>query len=278
MIRRSLLVFVLLVIVYAAYIAFLKPELNTAQHQASGNRISAEQFLFSPHVTGSTVIVGSSLAFRIELDSLAPHTSNLSFGGLSVHDGLELVRRSGKKPARVVIETNMLFKEKDRGFLEALFQPGLYEMRKVAPILREENQPTGVLVGMIKKRMKNTEDPASAEPDSMSMSENLFDTNRGIFAKVPADSTQQRFLGMLKHEVQALEARGVQVLFMEVPISAELMTSPLAVRTRETVAQQFPNHHFIRSDRTWRTTDGLHLEWHNAQRYSRWLAKELDAP
>ncbi len=25
-----------------------------------------------------------------------------------------------------------------------------------------------------------------------------------------------------------------------------------------------------------RTTDGLHLEWHNAQRFSGWLARHLD--
>jgi hypothetical protein len=276
MIRRSLLVFAILVVGYALYIKFGKPELNTVQHQASGNRISAEQYVFSEDVPGATVIVGSSLSFRIAMDSLAPNTSNLSFGGLTVHDGLELVRRSGKKPKRVVIETNMIFKEADRAFLDAVFQPGLYELRKAAPILREENQPSGVLIGYIKRGAKQEgQGPGAAEPDSMAVSENLFDTNRGIFAKVPADSTQQRFMATLEHEVTALEANGAEVIFLEVPISAELMRSPLAIRAREAVAAHFPTHRFIRSDRTWRTTDGLHLEWHNAQRYSGWLAERL---
>lgn len=276
MIRRSLIVFAVLVIGYALYIKFGKPELNTVQHQASGNRISAEQYVFSPDVPDATVIVGSSLSFRIELDSLAPNTSNLSFGGLTVYDGLELVRRSGKKPKRVVVETNMIFKDPDRAFLDAVFQPGLFELRKAAPILREENQPTGVLVGYLKRGMKQEGDgPGATEPDSMLMSKNLFDTNRGIFAQLPADTTQQRFLATLEREVKALEANGAEVVFMEVPISGELMKSPLATRTREAVAARFPQHRFIRSEREWRTTDGLHLEWHNAQRYSRWLAHEL---
>lgn len=274
MIRRSLLVFAVLVIGYALYIRFGKPELSTVQHQASGNRISAEQYIFAPDVPDATVIVGSSLSFRIALDSLPPHTSNLGFGGLTVYDGLELVRRSGKKPKRVVVETNMIFKEADRAFLDAVFQPGLFELRKAVPMLREENQPSGVLVGYVKRSMKEGA-AVDAQADSMAVSENLLNTNRGIFAKLPADSTQQRYLSTLEHEVKALEANGAEVIFLEVPISEELMASPLARRTREVIMQHFPGHTFLRSDRTWRTTDGLHLQWHNAQRYSRWLGSEL---
>lgn len=275
MIRRSLLVFAVLVVGYALYIKFGKPELNTVQHQASGNRISAEQYVFAPDVPDATVIVGSSLSFRIELDSLPANTSNLSFGGLTVYDGLELVRRSGKKPKRVVVETNMIFKEADRAFLDAVFQPGLYELRKAAPILREENQPTGVLVGYLKKGLKEGDASAASQADSMAMSDNLLNTNRALFAKLPADTTQDRFLATLEREVQALEANGTEVVFLEVPISEELMASPLARRTREMVLARFPDHAYIRSDQPWRTTDGLHLQWHNAQRYSRWLGSEL---
>lgn len=277
MIHRALLVFLVLVVAYAAYIRWGKPELDTAQHQASGNRISAERFIFSPDVPGTTVIVGSSLAFRIEMDSLPANTSNLSFGGLSVHDGLELVRRSGRRPDRVVIETNMIFKEQDRAFLDAVFASGLYPLRRAVPILREENQPTGLLVGMIKERMRGGAGASQEATDSLTISENLFATNRGIFAQVPADSTQARYMRMLESAVEELEAKGVEVIFMEVPISAELMESPLARSSREAVMQRFPEHTYLRTDRTWRTTDGLHLEWHNAQRYSGWLAQQLRA-
>lgn len=275
MIRRSLLVFAVLVVGYALYVKYAKPELNTVQHQASGNRISAEQYVFAPDVPDATVIVGSSLSFRIELDSLPANTNNLSFGGLTVYDGLELVRRSGKKPNRVIVETNMIFKEADRAFLDAVFQPGLYELRKAAPILREENQPSGVLVGYLKRSVKEGDVSAASLADSMAISENLLNTNRALFAKLPADTTQQRFLATLEREVKALEANGTEVIFLEAPISEELMASPLARRTREVIQKHFPQHVYIRSDRPWRTTDGLHLQWHSAQRYSRWLGNEL---
>lgn len=275
MIRRSLLVLAILVVGYAVYIKFGKPELNTVQHQASGNRISAERYIFGPDQPDATVIVGSSLSFRIALDSLPPHTNNLSFGGLTVYDGLELVRQSGKRPKRVLVETNMIYKDPDRAFLDAVFQPGLFQLRKAAPILREENQPSGVLVGYVKRSMKDGEVSPDALADSMAMSENLLNTNRGIFAKVPADSTQQRYIALLQREVHALEANGAEVIFVEIPISEELMASPLARRTREVIQERFPGHTFLRGPGTWRTTDGLHLQWHNAQRYSGWLARQL---
>jgi len=277
MIRRSLIVFVVLTVGYALFVRFIKVDRDTSQHQASGNRIKAEQFVFSEDVPEATVIVGSSLSFRIVLDSLPPGTSNLGFGGLSIYDGLELIRRAGKKPARVLVETNMLFKEPDRGFLEAVFQPGLYELRQAAPILREENQPTGVLVGWLKEQMRQVRDPAEAQADSMAMSKNLFDTNRASFAVVPPDSSQQRYLANLEREVKDLGSRGVEVIFIEVPISSELMSSPLAGRSREVIAERFPDHLFLRTEpgKQWRTADGLHLQPANAQRYSGWLAAQL---
>lgn len=276
MIRRSLIVFAALVAGYALFIRFAKPDLNTVQHQASGNRISAERFVFAPDDTAATVIVGSSLSFRIELDSLPPRTSNLGFGGLSVYDGLELVRRSGRRPKRVIIETNMIFKEKDHAFLDGVFQPGLYALRRAVPMLREENQPSGVLVGYVKRALKQEGATlGTAGRDSLEMSENLLNANRGIFARVPADSAQQRFLDGLMNEVALLEERGIEVVFMEMPLATELMDSPLARTTRGAILRLFPQHRFIRSDRTWRTTDGIHLEWHNAQRYSSWLDGQL---
>jgi hypothetical protein len=277
MIRRAFLVFLILTIGYALFVEFVKVDRDTSQHQASGNRIKAEQFVFGTDDPDATVIVGSSLSFRIILDSLPAGTSNLGFGGLSIYDGLELIRRSGKHPARVLIEMNMLFKEPDHSFLDAVFAPGLYPLRREVPILREENQPTGVLVGWLKEQLRSSPDAGTAGTDSMAMSQTLFDTNMASFAVVPPDSVQDRYLDLLATEVAALEAQHIEVIFMEVPVSPEITASPLAMRSRAMIEARFPDHRFLRTDPniTWRTADGLHLEPHNAQRFSSWLAKAL---
>lgn len=277
MIRRSLLIFAVLVIGYMAFVKWGGVDWDTTQHQSNGNRIKAEQYVFGEELPGTTVIVGSSLSFRIELDSLPRGTSNLGFGGLSVYDGLELIARSGKKPARVLIETNMLFKEPDRAFLEAMFQPGLYELRRATPILREENQPSGVLFGWLKEGAKTATGTVKGSEDSLAVSNMLLETNRAIFNVVPPDPTQQRYLTLLEEGVTTLESRGIEVVFLEVPISDELMHSDLAIRCRSIVEEHFPQHRFLRvaSGSHWLTTDGLHLEWHTAQRFSGWLAAAL---
>jgi len=277
MIRRSLLIFTLLVAGYMAFIKWGDVDWDTTQHQSNGNRIKAEEFVFGKDRPDATVIVGSSLSFRIELDSFPNGTSNLGFGGLSIYDGLEMIERSGKRPARVLIETNLLFKEPDRAFLDAVFAPGLYELRRATPILREENQPSGVLFGWLKEGAKNAAGTMKGSGDSLAVSTVLLESNRAIFSAVPSDSAQQHFLGRLKEGVKTLEARGIEVVFVEVPISDELMQSNLATRSREVVAERFPKHRFLRVAPAshWLTTDGLHLEWNTAQRYSGWLAGTL---
>ncbi|HRH69432.1 MAG TPA: hypothetical protein PLB89_08005 [Flavobacteriales bacterium] len=277
MIRRSLLIFAVLVLGYMAFIKWGGVDWDTTQHQSNGNRIKAEQFVFGEDLPGSSVIVGSSLSFRIELDSLPEGTSNLGFGGLSVYDGLELIARSGRKPTRVVIETNMLFKEPDRAFLDAVFQPGLYELRRATPILREENQPSGVLFGWLKEKARVATGTVKGSADSLAVSNTLLATNRAIFKVVPADSVQERYMTALSDGVRTLESRGIEVVFLEVPISDELMQSELASRCRSLVAERFPHHRFLRVPQGshWLTTDGLHLEWHSAQRFSGWLASAL---
>ena len=111
----------------------------------------------------------------------------------------------------------------------------------------------------------------------MAMSQTLFDTNMASFAVVPPDSVQDRYLDLLATEVAALEAQHIEVIFMEVPVSPEITASPLAMRSRAMIEARFPDHRFLRTDPniTWRTADGLHLEPHNAQRFSSWLAKAL---
>jgi len=276
MIRRSFLVFLVLAIGYGLLLRSAQVDWDTTQHLANGNRIKAERFVYGTDVPDATVIVGSSLAYRIVLDSMPQGTTNLGFGGLSIYDGLTLVERSGKAPARVLIETNVLFREPDHGFLKALFEPGLYELRREVPMMQEENQPSGVLFGWLKQRLLKERGANDGSADSTAVPNAvMMEEHRGNYGQLPADSTQQRFLAMLEHKVHALEERGIEVIFFEVPIEAELMSSALASESRALIEARFPGRTFIRSSERWRTTDGLHLDKRDAQRFSGWLAAAL---
>ncbi|MBL7956437.1 MAG: hypothetical protein JNM49_00635 [Flavobacteriales bacterium] len=278
MIKRALLVFAALVLGYSLFLRFAGVDWDTTQHLANGNRIKAERFAFDHSADGGTVIIGSSLAYRLVLDSFPVGTANLGFGGLSVYDGLELIRRSGRKPKRVIVETNILFREPDRAFLDALFQPGLYQIRERLPLMREENQPSGVLFGWLKQRLLQGHSPSAVSDSSAGPSAVLLAEHRARYAEVPADSVQVRFVDMLAQGIKAVEGSGAEVVFFEMPIEAELEESKLSARTRALVRERFPAHRFVRADgQGWRTTDGLHLTKPEAARFSGWLAAAIGA-
>lgn len=277
MIKRSFIVFILLAVAYALFLRLVNVDWDTTQHLANGNRIKAEGYVFGPDDTSATVIVGSSLAYRIELDSLPKGTSNLGFGGLSIYDGLQLINRAGRSPARVLIETNVLFREPDQQFLNALFEPGLYELRRELPIMQERNQPSGVLYGWVKKTLLQQRDGSELTDTIWAPNEMMLAEQRIAYARTPADSTVQRFMRLLVGEVNALEQRGVEVIFFEVPIDKDLERSPLSVLSRSLISEHFPNARYLQPPQhsTWRTTDGLHLDKPEAQRFSGSLAREL---
>lgn len=274
MITRSLLVFAALALGYALFLRLVKVDWDTTQHLANGNRIKAERFAFGSDEEASTVIVGSSLAYRLAMDSFPSGTANLGFGGLSIYDGLELIRRSGRRPRRVLIETNVLFREPDRVFLDALFQPGLYQLRAQVPMMREENQPSGVLFGWLKQRFLAGRGAQQTDDDAAGPSPVMLAEHRAKYAVVPADSIQSRFLAMLAEGVGDLERNGAEVVFFEMPIEQELADSPLAAKGRALIAARFPGNRFLLPEGSgWRTTDGLHLTKADAARCSGWLAR-----
>lgn len=278
MIRRSLFVFLALALVYSLFLRFIGVDWDTTQHLANGNRIKAERFAFDKSADGGTVIVGSSLAYRLVLDSFPRGTANLGFGGLSIYDGLELIRRSGRKPERVLVETNILFREPDRAFLNALFEPGLYQMREQLPLMREENQPSGVLFGWLKQRFLKGRSPVAASDGNSGPSAVMLAEHRARYAELPADTTQARFADLLAQGIKAVEGSGAEVVFFEMPIEAELIESKLLARTRSLVMQRFPANRFVRAEpQGWRTTDGLHLTKPDAARFSGWLARTVEA-
>lgn len=277
MIKRSILVFLLLAAGYALFLKLVDVDWDTTQHLANGNRIKAEEYVFGPNDKDATVIVGSSLAYRIVLDSLPEGSSNLGFGGLSIYDGLQLINRAGKSPKRVLIESNILFREPDAQFLSALFEPGLYQLRRELPIMRESKQPSGVLYGWVKKTLLKQHHTNEQADTILSPNEVMLAEHRSSYAMIPADSTVQRFMDMLIDEVRILQQRSVEVVFFEVPIHSELEHTALAELSRTQIKENFPNARFIHMPEQpiWRTSDGLHLDKQDAQRFSGRLAREL---
>lgn len=274
MIRRALLTALLLVAGYAVFLRVVHVDWDTTQHLANGNRIKAEKFIYAPTDSFRTVIVGSSLAYRLNLDSFPARTINLGFAGRSIYDGMELIVRSSKRPELVLVETNILFRKLDQEFLDGLFTPGLYQLRRAMPMMREQNQPSGVLYGWLHDRVQKAE---TESPDTVdTATEAMLSRLKEEYAVLPDKEEQDQVVERLVRQVREVEATGAKVVFFEMPAHPIVMNSPLAALERGMVRKAFPDHAFLHVPQGsyWHTTDGLHLAKGDANRYSGWLRRE----
>ena len=273
MIRRSLLVALVLALGYALFLRVVKVDWDTTQHLANGNRIKAEKFIFAAPDSFRTVIIGSSLAYLFDLDSFPARTANLGFAGMSIYDGAELILRSGKRPSVVLLETNILFRKPDAAFLDALFAPGIYQLHRAVPMMREQNQPSGVLYGWLRAQGRGMVPAPMDTTDTATPS--MLERVKQDYAKLPEAAEQRERMDMLAGYVGRLEAAGAEVRFFEAPVNPVAGESPLADLQRKLLQERFPDHPVIRvpPGSRWRTSDGLHLIKADANRFSGVLAR-----
>lgn len=277
MIRKSLLGFLVLSLLYAlAMVAF--PGLSASQNQNQTNYIKAEQYLYSDSAARPVTVVGTSLSARLVMDSL-PEFFNLAFGGMSVTDGLAIVSRRDKKPEMLLLETNLYYKAGSASFLEPLFNPVNYQLKKYLTAFRSDKQPialaTSGAIQAVKdlKRSGRGSDVPKTDKE-VPLQPRVFEDQRKTYATLPEALTIKRELAALKAQIENLEKQGVKVAFMELPINAELVNSARQKYTRQQFRRIFPPERYrYVPDKVWnfKTTDGLHLSKTEAERYSVFL-------
>ena len=282
MVKRMFLTFAVLTLAYTAFVKWVPIAYDTGQHLQGSNRIKAEGYLYGEGDAPHDVIVGSSLAFRMVADSLEPGTYNLAIGGLSLQEGLDIIARSRRWPKRVFIETNILFRKYDEGFIKAVTDPVMFAARTHAPVLRERNQPSGLLFGWVKEKAKQelgTEEDLNAPLDGNTevAGKFLLDEQLVLYKKIPGGDTTARHLDRLAASVAELEAHGVEVAFFEMPLDTRLMEMPLAEVSRALIHHRFPEHRYFQPapEDPYITTDGLHLRKESARRWSRAFRQAL---
>ncbi len=228
MIGKSLLGFLVLTLLYALAMAAF-PGLSVSQNQNQTNYIKAEQYLYSDSAARPVVLVGTSLSARLVMDSL-PDFYNLAFGGMSVTDGLAIVGRREEKPEMLLIETDLYYKAGSATFLEPLFNPINYQLKKYLTASRSDKQPialatAGAIAGVknIKKSTRETDAPKAEK--EVSLKQRVFEDQRTVYATLPEAESVARELVRLQQQIGTLEKQGVKIAFVEIPINAELINS-----------------------------------------------------
>jgi hypothetical protein len=114
-----------------------------APNQWIRNDLAAQQFIYAKKLP-QFVITGSSLSQRLLI--VRQDTQNLSMAGSSAFQGIEVVRRSKRYPAFILVESNTLLNGLDQAMIDRVFDPVMEPVRRRIFSQRIQNQPANYLM------------------------------------------------------------------------------------------------------------------------------------
>lgn len=275
MIKKSFLVTFILLGIHALITNIGPPP--ASQYTLQENLVKAQAFIYSDQK--ENIIVGSSLSHRLVTDSLTGFY-NLSFAGLGLFDGLEIILEHKKFPRQILIEMNVVQRGRSENFLSNINSPLLGPMRKYLPSLRDRYQP----IGMVGETMVQSLKKNAAEKNDFTENDNIhFDKILELIiaenTAVPDKKMMKERFDALRSHVTLLEKNGVKVVFFEMPVNEKLCELARPRMIREYFHEYFllSENNYIRmpdcSD--YKTSDGVHLTNEEAKRYTDYLMTQL---
>ena len=128
-------------LLYNLSLIFYPVKISVGQHQWQDNCIKAQEYLFHKKKYNN-VIIGSSMSTRIQTSTLQESYFNLSFGGLSVYDGFNVLKLSQILPDTLFVEMNILFRMPDENFKMNQKNRFFLNVCKNILIFQEKYQPS----------------------------------------------------------------------------------------------------------------------------------------
>jgi len=277
---RALLVAAVLLIGWSVVIRQLPEDLETAQTLWGGNLIYAQDYLYEDVLPEDVAIVGSSLSENLLLREVAGRrVHRLGLAGQGVFDGLHLVAAAPRRPGTVFIEMNVVLTGENARFSAAVHDPAMNTIRYHLPVLRQRNQPVGVIKGWLTAQSGKDETSPGDLQDRPINNMSLKIKQRDYASSVASD-TLLMVLGELRRRVETLRAEGVRIVFFETPVDPSLCRAPKALAIRKGFEETFPpgEYAYIRQPpcADYLTTDGHHLGKRSLARYSGWLGEQME--
>lgn len=212
----------------------------------------------------AVVIVGSSMADRLDERVLGGSHAKLTFPAGGALTGLEIVRAGGRVPRVCWIETNMVPRGVDGDLVAEAWGAWRVPLRETSPVFRETGRPSGYAVGMLMDGLKKTRGwyPAGAAPDP-AVREAMLRETRVRLATPPPGRELAESLARLAAAVEELGGAGCECVFFEMPMDAGLRDLAGPQTLRRALDRKFPRTKYrwftpVKSG-AWDTTDGVHL-------------------
>lgn len=284
MIKKSIIIALILLIAYEAVIRLTHIKWDTSQNDKSANLISAQNFMYNlgdEEIKNDTLIIGSSISRKLVTDSLGKNYYNLAFNAWSSYDGLEVVSLTKKKPACLLIETNVVGNQQLQQDVTGSLTPVTFYSSQIFKSFQLKNQPVGLLVGGIKEKLK-------ARIDEMRrlkrQNQELYNYNISLEKekqnKPLPDSEMVKRFTVLQKLIDGFKAQNIQIVFYEIPFDKELENTAIMQQNRKYFRQYFPEEKYkyvqLPAENNYVYSDGLHLNQESALPYTLYLKGELE--
>ena len=270
----------------------------TCQSMWQTNVVNMQNFIFGISKR-KYIIVGSSLAGTSLSSIHSENYYNLSFGGATLYDGLELIKKSKIMPQIIFIETNYYHNASYvlMDLNKTTFMPIVFDLKKNIPALQEKYQPVNVLLPFILNKiqgiiMKN-ENRSNAKKDGPAIVKKPQETlrERLVFEEmlkmqikkynwIPDKKTMDASSKRLEEYIAYFRKSGVKIVFFEMPVDKCLCSAPFAEHLRVNLRKQFNpgdyNYIPMPDCSLYNTGDGIHLDNQSASIYKEYFLKEAD--
>jgi hypothetical protein len=281
MIKRIILLFLVLFGIYELLLR-LNPTWSISQNQNQDNFVKAERYLFEERRAQSITIVGTSLSARLVMDSL-PSCYNLSFGGMSLQDGLQIINHGTHRPQVLLLETNFYYKNGSTDFLGSVLNPVNLFLKKHIQAFRADKQPIALLTDKIKRIIKGNKGNKSNSTERVQTNhapfqERVFQDFIKEYSSSPDTALIETHLLQLKQKLVLLEKGGTRIIFFEMPLNPILQQSVRCRYVSKKIQEYFsPTHYTYLPKKDWQfeTTDGIHLKTDEATAFTCFLKDYL---
>lgn len=270
----------------------------TCQSMWQANVVNMQDFIFGNNKR-KNIIVGSSLAGNSLSSINSKYYYNLSFGGATLYDGLEVIKKSKIIPQIIFIETNYYHNVSYvlMDFNKTTFMPIVFDLKKNVPALQEKYQPVNVLLPFILNKIQgivlkneNRSNVKKVGPDTVkktqgtlrekSIFEEMLKIQKKNYNWIPDKKIMDASCKKLEEYIVYFQKSGVKIVFFEIPVDKCLCSAPFAEHLRGYLRKQFKpgdyNYIPMPDCSLYNTGDGIHLDNQSASIYKEYFLKEAD--
>ncbi len=282
MIKKALLFFIVFLAGWLTLTQSIQWPSKSISQWENNDRLVGNYLYSNEQNNWNTLIVGSSMAYRMSINQNPYKDSvyNLALGGLSIYEGLEIIKQSNHIPKYLLIESNVLHRFERENFASSYFIPGITRIKSTFIGMQPQYKPItfiqyiyfGVrsrLIAIFKTPKDHSESiTPSFQEDKTNVNLKKHNLDKIILNhnRVLENWNWEKAAEKINHYIQYFEKQGSKVILFEMPCDSLLLGSNYYRFVRHKINYTWPQVSHLKASGC-KTTDGVHLSPDVAQQF-----------